>query len=253
MKFNEIVRSYWDKEACGTSSEIVSSIPEKTPEWFKQVERYRYDAEPFIHAIAKFTLHHGKKVLEVGVGAGTDHLQWARAGAKCYGIDLTNIAIETTRNHLSLYGFKSDLQRVDAEALPFDDEFFDLVYSWGVIHHAEYPERIVSEIRRVLKPQGCFIGMMYGRRSILSLKMWLKYALLKGKPNLTFKELIWNYMESKGTKAYTISELKEMFSSFSNFTAKPILTIYDKKGFPDWLSQFFPDLWGWFIAIEAIK
>jgi 2-polyprenyl-3-methyl-5-hydroxy-6-metoxy-1,4-benzoquinol methylase len=72
---------------------------------------------------------------EVGVGAGTDHLQWARAGALCHGVDLTDAAIETTRARLAHYGFTSELRRVDAETLPFPDDTFDVVWSWGVIHH----------------------------------------------------------------------------------------------------------------------
>src|SRR5205085_1465488 len=83
----------------------------------------------------------------------SDHLQWARAGCLCHGVDLTDAAIETTRAHLALHGLSSDLRRVDAETLPFDDASFDIVWSWGVIHHSEHPERIIAEIRRVLRPR----------------------------------------------------------------------------------------------------
>lgn len=253
LNINYEVRNYWEKEACGTSLDIVGSDIEKTLEWFQKVESYRYQVEPFIHSVAKFTLHHGKKILEVGVGAGTDHLQWARAGALCNGVDLSDTAIDTTRTHLSLYGFQSNLQRLDAEELPFEDNTFDLVYSWGVIHHANQPERIISEIKRVLRPSGLFIGMMYGRRSVAAFKLWVKHGLLKGKPLQPWRDLIWNNMESIGTKAYTVRELKQMFSTFSSLKANPIITEYDKRKWPRWVSQYFPDKWGWFIALEAVK
>ncbi|MBE0448990.1 MAG: class I SAM-dependent methyltransferase [Actinobacteria bacterium] len=249
----EKVRQYWEQEPCGSSQQITGASDKGSIEWFKRIEEYRYNVEPFIHSVAKFTRHHGEKVLEVGVGSGTDHLQWARAGAECYGVDLTDAAIETTRAHLSIYGFKSNLQRIDAEELPFDDESFDIVYSWGVIHHTENPERIIREIKRVLKKEGVFIGMMYGRRSVLAFKLWLKHALLKGRPWRSFADVIWHHMESVGTKAYTVSELKELFSGFSDFSAKPLITPYDTSKWPGWLSKYFPDKWGWFIALEARK
>ncbi|HEY3375054.1 MAG TPA: class I SAM-dependent methyltransferase [Candidatus Aquicultor sp.] len=249
----EQVRLYWEQEPCGSGQSITGNVEPGTLAWFERIEEHRYTAEPMIHAVAQFTRHHGKKVLEIGVGAGTDHLQWARAGAECYGVDLTDAAIQTTRDRLALYGLHSQLQRVDAERLPFDDDTFDIVYSWGVIHHSEKPELIVQEIRRVLKSNGIFIGMMYGRHSVLAFKLWVKYALLKGKPWHSFADVIWHHMESIGTKAHTTRELKEIFSEFGGFSANSVITIYDKNKFPRWVSGFFPDKWGWYITMEAKK
>src|ERR1043165_1097592 len=137
---NQAVKSYWEQEACGTQEFITGNMDELSPGWFRQIEEHRYAVEPFIHSIAQFTRHSGKTVLEVGVGAGTDHLQWAKAGAKCYGVDLAGKAIRIAQAHLSTYGLQSCLQQIDAEELPFPDNFFDIVYSWGVIHHSAHPE-----------------------------------------------------------------------------------------------------------------
>jgi ubiquinone/menaquinone biosynthesis C-methylase UbiE len=253
MTFNEKVRQFWQKEPCGTADKIVGEAAEYSREWFERIEEYRYNMEPFIHSIAQFTRHHGEKILEIGVGAGTDHLQWARAGAECHGVDITEAAIETTKKHLSIYGFESDLLRIDAENLPYNEESFDLVYSWGVIHHSEHPEIIIREIKRVLKPGGIFIGMMYNRHSLLAFKVWVKYALLRCRPQRSFSNVLWHNMESIGTKAYTVPELKAMFSDFSHFSATPVLTPYDTNMFPAFLSKFFPNRWGWFIALHAKK
>jgi 2-polyprenyl-3-methyl-5-hydroxy-6-metoxy-1,4-benzoquinol methylase len=252
-KLNEKVRSYWEHQPCGTNQSVTGDMQAGSIAWFERIEGYRYSVEPCIHSVAQFTRYHGKKLLEIGVGAGTDHLQWARAGTKCYGVDLTDAAIETTRSHLSLYGFKSDLKRLDAEVLPFAEDSFDLVYSWGVIHHSEHPQLIINEIKRVLKPGGQFVGMMYNRHSFCAYNSWIKHALLKGKPWQSFKDVIWNHMESLGTKAYTALELKLFFSDFSTFSAEPILTVYDTRPWPTWLSRFFPNQWGWFIAVKATK
>jgi SAM-dependent methyltransferase len=253
MTLNDQVRGYWEKQPCGTDSYIVGETPEHSRDWFERVEEYRYSVEPFIHGLAQFTRHHGKKVLEVGVGAGTDHLQWARAGAECHGVDLTDAAIEVTRERLATYGFHSNLQRVDAEVLPFDDESFDVVYSWGVIHHSEQPAAIIAEIHRILKPGGLFLGMMYGRRSYCVFKLWLKYALLRGRPWRSFAEVMWHHMESEGTKGYTVRELRELFGAFDQFKAVPVITDDERKRFPAWLHQFFPSRWGFFITLRATK
>jgi ubiquinone/menaquinone biosynthesis C-methylase UbiE len=251
MKLNDDVRSFWEKEPCGSGKVIVGNVAPFTREWYERIEQYRYEVEPFIFSVAQFPRHAGKRVLEVGVGAGTDHLQWARSGAECYGVDLTEAALEVTKTRFALYGLSSSLKRLDAETLPFPDQDFDVVYSWGVIHHSEKPEFIVSEIRRVLKPGGVFIGMMYGRRSSFVFKLWIKHALLKGKPWLTFADLVWDKVESVGTKSYTKSELRELFSEFKNVEIIPILSKADMDYWPRWLCKFFPATWGWYLGIRA--
>jgi ubiquinone/menaquinone biosynthesis C-methylase UbiE len=250
---NQAVRAYWEAEPCGTETEIVGDRAPYSPEWFAQIEAYRYMAEPFIHAFAQFTRYHGKRVLEVGVGAGADHLQWARAGAICYGIDLTAAGVVTTHQHLALHGFRSALQQVDAEAMPFPNEYFDLVYSWGVIHHAEHPERVIQEIWRVLKPGGSFIGMMYNRHSLAVYKYWLRHALLKGRPRRSLADVVWHHVESIGTKAYTVAELRQLFAGFGGFSATPILTRSDYGRLPAPVCDLLPARWGWFIAMQAMK
>ena len=273
MNLNDEVRSYWEQEACGTHPEAVGDKEKFSRQWFEEVEKYRYEKEPFIHSIAQFTRHRGKKMLEIGVGAGTDHLQWARAELDCFGVDLTDEGIETTRKRLELYGLTSNLQRIDAEVLPFEEDTFDLVYSWGVIHHSEYPENVIDEIHRVLKKGGIFIGMLYGRHSLLCFKIWIKYALLRGKPWKSLRDIAWDHIESVGTKTYTVSELRGLFSSFDDFEGFPITTAAEVTGstknikrfipsfldfFPDqirfnWIRRFIPSSWGFFIAIKAKK
>jgi len=168
-------------------------------------------------------------------------------------VDLTEAAVEMTRERLALHGLKSELQRADAESLPFPDASFDLVYSWGVIHHAEHPECIVEEIRRVLRPGGAFIGMVYGRHSLKVLKTWVWFALLRGKPWMSLRQVLARFVESPGTKAYTVKECQELFAGFREFTAQPVLTIYDTRMIPRWFSRFLPNDWGWFIALRGTK
>jgi SAM-dependent methyltransferase len=250
---NERVRKYWEQGPVGTSPEVTTWLEPLSSAWFAKVEDNRYAKEPFIHAVAQFTRHGGKRVLEIGVGAGTDHLQWARAGCRCYGIDLTDVAIATTRAHLALHGFESDLRRADAEALPFPDGDFDLVWSWGVIHHSAAPEKVVAEIHRVLRPGGEFRGMMYKRRSIAVATEWIKHAALRGRPWRTFADVLWHHFESVGTKAYTEKELARLFAGFANARFEFLVTPYDTQNIPRFIRGLLPPALGSFIAIHATR
>lgn len=250
----EDVKDYWENNPCNTSREITGDNPYLSPEYFKSIENHRYQTEGFIHSAAQFTLHRGKKVLEIGLGAGTDHVQWARAGADCHGIDLTEKAVELTRKHLSLHGLDSKLQVGNAEKLLFADNYFDLVYSWGVIHHSENPQKIIDEIYRVLAKDGMFIGMLYNRRSIMSVRLWIKYALFKGRPFRSISSIWWNNNESLGTKAYTTREIRSMFEKFREVkTENHLLENFCLTRIPACLWGYVPRHWGVFSVIKATK
>jgi ubiquinone/menaquinone biosynthesis C-methylase UbiE len=247
------VRAYWEAQPCGTTTAGVSGQAGMSEAWFAAVERERYRAEPFVHSVAQFTRWSGKKVLEIGVGAGADHLQFARAGADLSGVDLTDAAIQITRAHLAAHRLHSDLRRADAEHLPFDDASFDLVYSWGVIHHAPHPELVISEIHRVLRPGGTFLGMLYARHSVVTLKLWARHGLMEGHPLTPFDRLVAAHMESPGTKAYTETEVRKLFAAFSSCSTHRIATEWDRSRLPRRLGALLPDAVGWFIAIEATR
>src|SRR5205085_11332307 len=85
------VREFWDRLSCDTQVAYSSKF---SREYFEEIESFRYLDQPFIHGFAQFTRYHGKRVLEVGFGAGTDFIQWLRAGARVSGIDLTREAFE---------------------------------------------------------------------------------------------------------------------------------------------------------------
>jgi len=98
------VKKYWDTSPCGT--EFIDQ-QKFSPAYFQAIEDFRYSIEPEIFAFAQFSRFHGKKILEVGVGAGTDFIQWVRAGAQCYGIDLTEEAIAHVKHQLNLHGLQA--------------------------------------------------------------------------------------------------------------------------------------------------
>ena len=77
-----------------------------------------------------------ERLLEIGVGLGADHEILAKTGCELYGIDLTDRAIEKTKKRFKYLNLKSNLTVADAENLPFDDNYFSKIYSWGVLHHS---------------------------------------------------------------------------------------------------------------------
>ncbi len=237
----DAVREYWDREPCGTGPEVVAGRDRVARGvWYDAIEDFRYTMEPFIHSVAQFTRHRGKELLEIGVGAGTDHLQWARAGAICTGVDLTQAAVALTRDRLAREDLQSNVLVADAESLPLAPAAFDLVYSWGVIHHSAHPDRVVSEIHRVLRPGGRFIVMVYARHSAVAWKQWIRHALLTGHPSMTMSDVLARYMESPGTKAYTTAEVRDLFHEFEDVRIQRLATPYDRRRLPGWLGRGSP-------------
>ncbi len=256
------VFSFWNDAACGT---YAASSSRFSKQYFEEIEEFRYRIEPEIFSFAQFTRHRDQKILEVGIGAGTDFLQWVRAGTKAFGIDLTEEAVQHVKHRLQVYGLSAEEVKVaDAENLPYPDDFFDLIYSWGVIHHSPDTIRALAEIIRCTKPGGHIKLMLYNRRSLMALYRYLQYGLFQGKPFRKVSEILYHHQESKGTKAYTFSEINSIMDQYSveikHLNAQ--VTSYDllrNKSFVFRLLAYsLACLWGfhrcgWFITIELQK
>lgn len=245
------IRRFWEAQACGTDGDLVDPASAGSPAWYDAIAAHRYRVEPEIFALAQFTRFQGQQVLEIGVGAGTDHLQWARAGAVCHGVDLTDTAIATTAAHLRLHGFTSELRRQDAETLPFPDAHFDVVYAYGVIHYAPDISRVVAEIHRVLRPGGVFLGMVYGRRSLRVMRLWLRHALLAGRPWRSLQDVMFGHMPYPGSQGFTVPELHRLFAAFEDRQIAAVLTPYDLGRLPQALKPWLPSALGLNVHIRA--
>ena len=209
----ERVRAFWDEASCG---EVYADGKEVRERLERQSEA-RYQLEPFIFDFARFSEGAGRDVLEIGTGMGADHLQWAKAHPRTLiGIDLTERAVEFTRERLALYGLNSDIRVADAERLPFADDSFDIAYSWGVLHHSPDTARAVAEVRRILRPGGRARVMIYHRASLVGAMLWLRYGLLRGRPLMSLRRIYSQYLESPGTKAYSMAEARALFDGFSS-------------------------------------
>ena len=206
------VHDFWNEAACGENL----YLQKIDSEGYRAQEAERYRLEPFILPFADFSSTRSKKVLEIGVGLGADHQRFAEAGADLYGIDLTERAVEHTRRRLGLFGLSSKLSVGDAENLEFPSCFFDNVYSWGVLHHSPDTPKAIAEVYRVLKKGGTAKIMIYHKYSMVGLMLWLRYALLKGRPWRSLRGVYAQHLESPGTKAYSRAEAKRLLLQFSD-------------------------------------
>ena len=214
------VEEFWDKASCGEDLYLRN----QQRDGYVEHARRRYELEPVIEEFAQFESTAGKKVLEIGVGLGADHQRFAQAGARLTGIDLTARAVEHTRRRLALFGFDSALSMGDAENLGFPSDTFDRVYSWGVLHHSPNTQKAISEVHRVLRTGGVANVMIYHKWSLVGYMLWLRYALLRLRPWVSLTEVYARYLESPGTKAYSMAQAQRMFEAFSTAQIRTVLT-----------------------------
>ena len=156
------VATFWEAHPCDSTT---STAAERLA-YFQDVERIRYASQSHLPRVAAFDQFRGRRVLEIGCGLGTDGAQFAKGGALYTGVDLTQAAVSLAAENFRLRGLSGRFLRINAEELPLASAAIDHVYSYGVIHHAVHPERIVDEMYRVLKPGGTFMVMLYNRTSI---------------------------------------------------------------------------------------
>lgn len=210
------VYEFWNRASCGEDLYLTDISRES----YEAHAAMRYGLEPEIGEFAQFEAARGRDVLEVGVGLGADHARFAAGGARLWGVDLTDRAVEHTRRRLEKFGLTSTLAVADAENLPFADASFDVVYSWGVLHHSPDTPRCVAEVHRVLRPGGVARVMIYHTYSMVGYMLWIRYALLRGRPFTRLATIYSRHLESPGTKAYTMKEARVLFGRFREVTIR---------------------------------
>lgn len=162
----EQVRAYWNARPCNIRH---SPKPVGSREYFDEVEARKYRVEPHIPEFADFPRWRGKRVLEIGCGIGTDTINFARHGARVTAVDLSDESLAVARRRAEVYGLQDQIQfyRANAEELssvvPVDS--YDLIYSFGVIHHTPHPDRVLQELRRFARPDTTLKVMVYNRWS----------------------------------------------------------------------------------------
>ena len=157
------VRQYWDARPCDSDA---SRLSPGSPSYFTEIEKERYAHQGHVLELLNQIDWRGKSTLEIGTGVGTDARQLIVRGAHYDGINLDEGSCALTRRALAAFGLPGRVQAMDATAMRFGDATFDVVYSFGVLHHIPDVGRAVGEIHRVLKRDGLLLFMVYNRSSI---------------------------------------------------------------------------------------
>lgn len=167
MTLEKQIVDYWDRAPCGAWH---STNPTESLEYSTAVLEHRIktvDQTGVQSAFVNWSEWHNKKVLEFGCGIGTDGIRFCQAGAQYTGIDISEKSIEIAKQRFAAHGLDAELLVGDGTSvdLPIALNSFDLVYVWGVIHHWPNPEKFISAIKKYIKPNGCFIFMVYAENS----------------------------------------------------------------------------------------
>ena len=167
------VKQFWNNRPCNVHH---SDLPVGTREYFDEVEAKKFKAEPHIPAFCEFDRWQGRRVLEIGAGIGTMAINFARAGAEYTGVELSDVSLDLTRRRFEVYGYAGQFYQGNAEELktfvPIEE--YDLVFTWGVIHHSPRPDRILKQARAYMRPGTTLKVMVYAAHS------WKNYMIEAG-------------------------------------------------------------------------
>jgi len=228
---------------------------------YEEKRNFRYSLQDYMHSTFKFDNFGGKLVLELGCGAGIDSAEFARNSASVVSTDFTQAAATSTQSLLREANLPERVIQADATFLPFKDETFDCVYSFGVLHHILDVDKAVLEINRVLKSGGQVMAMLYNKDSLLYgysivYLRGIKEGLLE---KLTMDEILSRYSERKEdnpyTRVYTKAEAAALFSQY--FKSCSIEVRYNVIDLPEQrkVKVSVPDEYelGWHLIVKAVK
>jgi 2-polyprenyl-3-methyl-5-hydroxy-6-metoxy-1,4-benzoquinol methylase len=260
------VQKFWNSRPCNIRH---STKEVGTREYFDEVEKRKYFVEPHIPLFADFERWKGKKVLEIGCGIGTDTINFARAGAEVTAVDFSEKSLEIAKKRAEIYESKITFYHANAEDLSsvVPMKTFDLVYSFGVIHHTPHPEKVIAEIKKCMTPAGTLKIMVYHRFSWKVLWILLTYG--KG-AFWDLDSLISEYSEAQTgcPVTYTYSK-RDMAALLKGFTIEKIAVdhifpytiedykkyVYNKEWYfnimPAWFFRYLEKHFGWHVCVDA--
>ena len=241
------VRDYWNARPCNIRH---SPKPVGTREYFDEVEARKYMVEYHIPGFAQFDRWKGKKVLEIGCGIGTDTISFARAGARVTAVDLTEKSLEVARQRAKVFGFEDRVRFYQANAEKLSEtvpvEAYDLVYSFGVIHHTPHPEAVLEEIRKYVAPQSTLKIMVYNRWSWKVL--WILFVYGKGQ-FWKINQLIAEYSEAQTgcpvTYSYSRTAGRQLLADHGFETTQTAVDHVFPYSIPEYVKYQYKRMWYW--------
>jgi len=228
----EMVKNYWDSRPCNIkhSSKEIGSI-----EYFDEVEKRRYTVEPHILEFADFKNCNNKKILEIGCGIGTDTVMFAKNGGIVTAVDISKKSLEVCKNRFKVTGNKAKIKYADAENLSdfIKVEPYDIIYSFGVIHHTPSPQKAVGQIKKYCDKNTVIKLMFYSKYSWKGISFFLKHGWKFG---FNYKKTTQYFAEAQlncpVAEIYSRNELRDLFRDFD------IVKIEKKHIFPYQIKKY---------------
>lgn len=243
----ETVRDFWQAHV---NNEYYTQESRASEAYFQEIEERRYRFHYHLRELfSRLQGSHGK-LLEIGCGIGVDSIQLARCGFDVTAVDLTENALAVAKEFADHRGVAINFQQANAEGLEFPDASFDVVYSFGVLHHTPDIEKSIAEVRRVLKPGGTAHVMLYHRNSLV---------------NLVHKVLRLPYESPKNLKdhcpvvyVYSRRGVRALFKEFSEVSVHadyPFTFGFGPLGTrtPLWFRRALGRAIGWHLMITAVR
>ena len=199
------VREYWNRHIHDLE---ITTHPVGSRGFFDDLDQYHFEKLHHLLRLVDFDGYRGRRVLEVGCGAGVDLARFAKGGAEVVGVDLASSAIDLARANFEQQGLSGEFRVADGEALPFPESSFDFVFAHGVVQYTTNPQRLVDECRRVLKPGGEAVFQVYNRISWLNgLSKLMKVGL--------------EHDDAPALLKFSIAEFKTLVSGFRDVRIVP--------------------------------
>ena len=241
------VRDFWNRNLCGDEYMKSEYLSKKYFEESRELRyRYHYHIPIQLNRLKEIKLE--GRVLEIGLGLGVDTHFLCELGYAVTGIDLTENSVEATNARLAFYGCLADIRTGNAESLDFNDETFDVVYSFGVLHHTPDTQQSIDEVHRVLKPGGIALVMLYHRRSLNYLAHVVTRTQFDGRKD----------DPCPVERAYTRLAARCLFSKFGQTTVEAEYLFGTGWGKVNWFVPMFVKkvlgrYIGWHLMIWAVK
>lgn len=194
----------------------------------------------------------GKTALEVGSGGGILTEEICKMGFTTSGIDPADESLHTAKNHAKAEGLNINYEKGSGEQLPYPDHSFDVVFCCDVLEHVRDLPKVISEISRVLKPNGVFIYDTLNRTFISNLvaikiwQQWKRWAFMP--PNLHVWKMFIKPGEMKELLAKSGMEWKDHVGSEPNVSIPKMLGFLRKRAKGEWT---FVDLGKNFWLVES--
>lgn len=263
----QIVKQFWDTRPCNIRH---SNKKIGTKKYFNEVEFKKYFVEPHIPTFAEFKKWKNKRVLEIGCGIGTDSINFARAGAHLTCVDVSRKSLNLCKKRFKTFNLNATFICCNAEELDtyLVNEKFDLIYSFGVIHHTPNPEKVIECIKKLSRKNTTIKIMLYSFFSYKTFESWVKNGY---KFKFNFKKSIQYYAEAQLgcpiAYTYTKKELIHLFKEFKILKIKkdhifPYIVKHYKAGVykKRWFFKYIPAFtfnflerklgWHWLIELK---